>query len=117
MFLILMVLHNVELLDDLLQAWEDCGVSGVTILQSSGLAQLKQANILRDDFPLIPSLEDIMDHTENNNRTLFTVVKDENLVDKVVCATQHITGDLNLPHTGILVVVPVLQAYGLDRRR
>ena len=35
------------------------------------------------------------------------------MIDKVVAATQEITGDLNLPNTGIL---PVALAFGLDRK-
>lgn len=53
---------------------------------------------------------------ENQNRTLFTIVATEEWVDKVIAATQAITGDLNLPNTGFLVVLPVIRAYGLDRK-
>ena len=115
-YLILMVLHDTTCLDDILTAWEESGVSGITILPSTGLARLRQKNALRDDLPLIPSIEDILQHAENSNRTLFTIVHGEELVDKVVAATQAITGDLNLPNTGILVVLPVARAYGLDRK-
>jgi hypothetical protein len=36
------------------------------------------------------------------------------MVQKGVAATQEITGDLNLPNTGILVALPVALAYVLD---
>ena len=29
---------------------------------------------------------------------------------------QHVIGDLDEPHTGLLFVVPVLEAYGLGRK-
>jgi hypothetical protein len=115
-YLILMVLHDTSCLDDILNAWEGCGVSGITILPSTGLARLRQKNALRDDLPLIPRIEDILQHAENSNRTLLTIVHGDDMVDKVVAATQEITGDLNLPNTGILVVLPVARAYGLDRQ-
>ena len=38
MFFILFVLHDTDALNDVLTAWEECGVSGVTILPSTGLA-------------------------------------------------------------------------------
>ena len=38
------------------------------------------------------------------------------MVDLVVEATEKIVGDLDAPNTGILVVLPVVQAYGLNRR-
>ena len=40
MFMILFVLHDPEKLDDILTAWEEAGVSGVTILPSTGLTLL-----------------------------------------------------------------------------
>jgi hypothetical protein len=50
------------------------------------------------------------------NRTLFTVVQNDAMVDKVVKATEDVIGDLDLPNTGILTVLPISQAYGLMRR-
>lgn len=115
-YLILFVLHDNTCLDDILIAWEETGVKGITILPSTGLARLRLKSVLRDDLPLIPSYQDLVEHMENSNQTLFTIVKDEDMIDKVVAATQQVTGDLNLPSTGILVVLPVLRAYGLDRK-
>lgn len=116
MLFILFVLHDLEKLEDVLSAWEEAGVSGVTILPSTGLKRFQQKSGLRDDMPLIPSLDDMMEYVENTNRTLFTIVKDEALVDKVVAATERVVGDLDEPNTGILMVQPVLRVYGLNRR-
>jgi hypothetical protein len=115
-YLILMVLHEITCLDDILSAWEECGVSGVTILPSTGLTHLRKNLALRDDLSLLPSIEDLLHPAENTNLTLFSAVYGEEMVDKVVEATQKITGDLDLPNTGILVVLPVARAYGLDRK-
>lgn len=62
MYFILYVLHDIDLLDAVLQAWEDAGFSGVTILASTGLARYRDKPALRDDLPLIPSLEDILEN-------------------------------------------------------
>ena len=115
-YLILLILHDNTCLDEILTAWEEIGVSGITILPSTGIARLRQKSALRGDLPLIPSFEDLVEHAENTNRTLLTIVRDEEMIDKVVTATQNVTGDLNLPNTGILIVLPVLRAYGLDRK-
>lgn len=116
MYMIYFVLHDPNRLKDILEAWEKAGVSGITILLSTGLKRLKADDVLREDLPLIPSLEDLIQQEERTNRTLFTVVKDDEMVEKVVQATQSITGDLNNPNTGILTVLPVVKAYGLDRK-
>jgi len=115
MQLILFVLSNPEKLNDLLAAWEDAGAPGVTILASTGLGRLRQGTMLRDDFPLIPSLEDLFRQEETSSRTLFTLLPDDSLVDGIIAATQKVVGDLEQPHTGILMVLPVGRALGLNK--
>ena len=114
MYMILFVLDDFEKLDDLLDAWEGAGVPGVTILHSYGLGRVRQDG-LRDDLPLMPSLEDLFEHEEKYSRTLFSVVDSEATVDKVVAATQQVVGDLMKPHAGLLVVLPTARVYGLRR--
>lgn len=116
MFLILYVLHDPTRLNDVLTAWNDTGVSGITILPSTGLKRMQEFIGLREDIPLIPSLEDLMSHEEKLNRTLLTVVKSDEMVDKVLKATEDKIGDLDLPNTGILAVIPLARVYGLNRK-
>ena len=115
MSLIIFVLSNPEKLDDLLSAWEAAGASGATILASTGMGRLRQSTMLRDDFPLIPGLEDIFRHEETSSRTLFSLVEDEAVVEAVIAATQKVVGDLSQPNTGILMVLPVSRALGLKK--
>lgn len=115
MFMIMFVLHDPDKLDEILTAWEDVGVNGITIFPSTGLRRHKSKSALRDDLPLIPSMDDIMEHMVNLNRTLITLVDDQDMVNKIVAATESITGDLKMPNTGILAVLPVAQVYGLNR--
>jgi hypothetical protein len=112
--MILFVLDDFEKLDDLLDAWEAAGVPGVTILHSYGLGRVRQDG-LRDDLPLMPSLEDLFEHEEKYSRTLFTVVDSEAIVDRVVAATERVVGDLMKPKAGLLVVLPTARVYGLKR--
>lgn len=116
MYMILFVLHDPDNLDAVLNAWDEAGVSGITILPSTGLARFREKGAWRDDLPLIPSLEDFHEHTERLNRTLMTIVKGDEMVARVVAATEKVIGDLDLPNTGIMAVLPVANAYGLNRR-
>ncbi len=116
MFLILFVLDDPDKLDEVLDAWEEAGVNGVTVLPSTGLGRIRRGADYRDDLPLIPTLGDFYNRTEEFHRTLFTVVQGEKMVKQVVAATEAVIGDLNLPNTGMMVVLPVSQAYGLDRK-
>lgn len=115
MFLVMFILNNPDKCYDVLDAWEAAGAAGVTILPSTGLGRIRNVGLL-EDMPLMPSLEEFFMHDETQHRTLITAVKERAVVDRVVQATYRVIGDLSLPHTGILLVLPVLEAYGLDRK-
>jgi nitrogen regulatory protein P-II 1 len=115
MYLVLFVLHNYELVEEILSAWEQAGVSGATILHSYGLGRVRQLG-LRDDFPIFPSIEQIFENQEEFSRTMFTVLDHLDKVSQVVRATQSVVGDLSKPDTGFLIVLPVTQVHGLYKQ-
>jgi nitrogen regulatory protein P-II 1 len=114
MYLILFVLDNPDKLEELLDAWEKAGTGGATVLSSTGMHRLN-AGVIRDDIPLIPGLDDFYKRVEDYHRTLFTIVKDDEMINKIVDATQSVVGNLNEPNTGILVVLPTAQVYGIEK--
>lgn len=113
MYLVLFVLHDPSRLDAVLNAWEEEGIQRVTVLFSTGMGRIRQAK-WRDDLPLIPSLEDFYQE-ERFSRTIFTIVPDMEWVQKLHRATTKVIGDLSRPGTGILVAVPVAEAFGLNK--
>lgn len=113
-FLVVFVLDDPEYLEEVLLAWEEVGVSGVTVLHSSGLGRARRG-IFMDDLPLFPSLESLDLSQESFSRTLFTAVDNQEIVDEVVKAAQRVIGDLSNPNTGVLFVLPVVQAFGLQK--
>lgn len=114
MYLILFVLDNPDKLEDLLSAWEKAGTGGATVLVSTGMRRLSNGAI-RDDLPLMPGLDDFYKRIEDYHRTLFTIVKSDAILQKIIEATQNVVGNLNEPNTGILVVLPTAQVYGLEK--
>lgn len=96
----------------ILEAWETIGITGITILESSGLGRYKRAG-MRDDIPLMPSLRDLFESKEVPHRTLLSVVEDEAKVDEMIRVAEQIIGDFEEGHTGFLFVLPVTRAYGL----
>ena len=115
MYFILFVLHDISNMKDLLHAWEEAGVKGATVLFSTGLGRIRQNFGLMEDFPLFPTMSEILDRVENMDlsRTLFSVVESDEIVKNVLHHTQKVVGDLNQPNNGILIVLPVAQVYGL----
>ena len=109
--LLVLVLDNAELLHDVLNAWEEAGVPGATVLESTGLRRVT-AMFGRDDMPLVPSLRDLQAHEQDAHRTIFSVLDDDAIVDKAIAATESVVGDLSQPHSGILFVMPVTRVVG-----
>ncbi len=114
--LIVLVLDEPEKFSSIIQAWERIGVPGVTRLESIGSRQLR-AEASRDDLPLIPSMRSVFAGTEEHNRTLFTLIEDDALLERAIEAAQDVVGDFMNPHTGILFVVPVSRTWGVPKTR
>lgn len=112
--LVVLIIDDPDDCPSILNAWEDIGVSGVTIFESSGLGRYKRAG-MRDDMPLMPSIRDLFGSQEIHHRTLFSVVDDPEKVDEMVRVAQKIIGNLEEGHTGLLFVLPVTKAYGLGK--
>jgi len=108
--MIVLVMADGGKTNDVLQTWARCGVSGATILDSSGIGRQLAG---RDDLPLIPSLRAVLRAQERTHRTLFSVVSDSFDIPGLIRATEEAVGPLSAPHTGILIVLPVLEVHGL----
>jgi nitrogen regulatory protein PII len=115
MSMILLVLHDAEKLQAVLNAWEEAGISGATVLFSTGIGRLRESQALRDDLPIMPSLEDFYPSAENLGRTIFTITDDDSLVEKILHATESVVGDLIEPNRGILTVIPTHGIFGLRK--
>lgn len=113
--LLVLVIDDPEVEPDILTAWEDAGVPGVTVLDTQGSRRDDDAT--RDDLPLIVSLRSVLSSEESNNRTLFSVIDNDAVLEKAVAVAQAIIGDFQDRHTGIMFVVPVSRAWGILKVR
>jgi nitrogen regulatory protein P-II 1 len=112
LYLVIFVLDNPDECPAILDAWEEAGVTGVTIMESTGLGRFRRT-WQRDDVPLLPSLHEFFQSEEIRHRTLFSVVKGEATVDALLKAAEKIVGNLEGEDTGVFFVIPVLRAHGL----
>jgi hypothetical protein len=113
--LIVAVMPNIDRCQDVLETWERLGVTGITILESAGLHSLKQMRGRRDDLPLMPSLRHILGAEEYHHRTAFVVVDDSFDLQELLRATEQAAcGDFNAPDSGLIFVLPVTFALGLQ---
>ncbi|MBN1434432.1 hypothetical protein JW921_06700 [Candidatus Fermentibacterales bacterium] len=108
MKLLVFVLNNEELLEQVLEAFTEVGISGGTILDSEGMGRF-----LTYEIPLFAGFQKFMKGNKPYNKTIFSVVRDETLIPKLHRILNEVCGDLSGPGTGILFTLPVDWAVGL----
>ena len=110
------VIPNLEKVHEVLQVWSSLGVPGVTMIDTIGMASLRQW-VGRDDVPLVPSLRSLIESAEAafHHRTLFSVVPDDFDLEQLIRETERVIGRFEDPETGFLFVLPVLEVRGMRR--
>jgi hypothetical protein len=107
-----MVLDDTTRLNEVLHAWEEARVPGVTILESTGLARTLERHNARAAYAGFSQMFGV---GRVGHNTLFAVINDIDRAEAVATRVEAILGNLNNPNTGIMFVVPVLATWGLDR--
>ncbi len=105
-YLVILIVNQIEHVPEILAKWEDLGIMGITILESTGHGKLKRAGLL-DNLPLLFSLETLQELQEIHHRTLLSVVD----------TAQEVIGNIEEEHTGFLFVLPVLKAIGIQKSK
>ncbi|NWF69146.1 MAG: hypothetical protein HXY40_08670 [Chloroflexi bacterium] len=115
MYMVMYVSRDITQAEEMLEHWVKAGISGVTILESSGMSQAAQRGF-RDDIRLMFSLSTLTQAQEIHHRTLFSAIKDEATVQRVVEVSTAYVGDWSRMDAGVLFVWPLTQAYGLEKK-
>lgn len=110
MYMVMLVLDDPNRLDAVLEAWEAIGVSGVTIAETSGI---NRRRVQKTRIPARYIFGQVVEGELENSYTLFTIVKDENVVEDCLAAVERIVGDLDGPNTGVLAAWPLARVKGV----
>jgi CBS domain-containing protein len=109
--LVIVILDDLRVLPQLLQAWRTIGVSGATILESVG-AYRAESWLSRVG---LGGLSRMFEAEEVPRRTVMAVVP-ETLVEQAIAEAERVVGGFDRPHSGILFTVPVGRALGVSKR-
>lgn len=110
MYMVLFVLDDPDHLDQILGAWASKGVTGTTIIESTGLHRR-----LRKHIPMRYLYGD-SDLGERGNTTLLVIVKDEAMTQMCLEEVEKIVGDLDGPNTGVFASWPLGLVKGVPSR-
>jgi nitrogen regulatory protein PII len=108
MFMVLCVIDDPGKVDEVLEALEAGGVTGATIMESTGLHRKRDKSI-----PL-HYLYSSPEPFETDNITLFTIVPDAAMAEKCRQIIESVVGDLEKPNTGIFTTWQLDQVKGLS---
>ena len=106
MYMVMLVLDDINQLDNVLEAWVHIGVPGSTIIESSGLFR-RQISTIPMRYRFAENLS-----AEKENITLLSIVEGEANVHQCLSAVEQVVGDLNNPNTGVFCAWPLLMTKG-----
>jgi nitrogen regulatory protein PII len=106
-------LSHVEKLQTLLNQFNEQGIAGATILDSSGMGRELSE---RDEFSIFGSMRALIDQNNRTTKTLFLVVEDDQ-VKKIEKVIESVIGDLSQPDQGILFTIPLDYVSGYKKKK
>jgi CBS domain-containing protein len=109
----MVILSDLKSVPILLQAWQEIGVPGATIIESAG--GYRTSTWL--DRVGLGLLDRLFETEEVRTRTLLAVIEEEELLARAVAEAERVVGGFDRPDSGVLFVLPVAQAKGLRKKR
>ena len=111
--LLVLILDEPDKLPAILARWREIGVPGTTILRSVGA------------FGLTSWLERVglsmlgraFESPETEQRMLWSLIEDDAILERAIAEAARIVGGFDQPKTGLLFVLPVPRALGLNKPR
>jgi hypothetical protein len=104
------VLNELDYLDDILGGFVDIGLSGATVLDSQGMANIIVNSSKQHSF-LYGHLKKFMQDSLPYNKTIFTVIEKEELLQEAVSVVQNIIGHALRPGVGFMFSIPIAKIY------
>ncbi len=111
MYMLVMVLDDPARLNEILDAWTNAGVPGITIVESTGVNRVLERQTARAAFA---GFGQIFGTARVGHNTIFSVIPTLEMAETAVAAIEAVLGKLTEPHTGVVFVLPVTQAWGLS---
>ena len=104
MQVIFVVLNKIECLEDLLARLKKAGVTGGTIIDSTGMVKSLEES---DDSYLLGSLRLFLENPRPDSKTIFFIVNNEQ-VELVRKTVSDALGGIDNHDTGIVFGIPIL---------
>lgn len=108
MQLLVCVINDPSKVDEILEAFIEIGITGATIIDSFGMGRE-----LIQEVPIFAGFRNLLSGSSKYNKTIFSVIGEEEKLHKAVTAVENIVGSMKTPSTGIIFTIPVNFVKGL----
>lgn len=116
MYVLFIVLNEVEYLSDILKRMREVGLRGATVIESMGSAAVVENDIYTVSF--LASIVNALEGKSKASRVIFSLIEREEQVQRAMDEVQKILGgDLKKPNKGMMFVLPVTHFRGGELER
>lgn len=116
MFVLFIVLNEIEYLHDIITKMREVGLRGATIIESMGSTTIVENDLYTNSF--LASIVSAIEGKNKASRVIFSLIEKEEQVKSAIREVQEILGgDLKKPNLGIMFVLPVTHFKGGDIER
>lgn len=102
MYLLFIVINSEDLLDTAITGLIDMGITGSTVIDTTDALQLISHHI-----PIFAGFRMLTSGGMRHNKTLFTVIEDQALLDSTIDYLKRVCGETGKTGQGLYAVVPV----------
>lgn len=114
MYALFIVLNEIDYMEDILTGFVENKISGATILDSQGMGSAI-ANSNNKDIPLFSALSMLLGDAHPYSKTIFTVLENEDMVEKAVGVVQEVVADISGTGIGFMFTVPIAKVYPMKK--
>lgn len=105
--LLVIVIDDEVLLVPILDRFYEEGIAGATVLDSMGMG-----HVMAEHISIFARFADLTQDSERKNKTIFTIVENEEQLNRATKIIDEVVGDLDEPETGMWFAVPISKARG-----
>ena len=110
MHLIIAVIHNEELLDELITGWIDLGITDATVVETTDFLQRISHNV-----PIFAGFRSLTSGGMRHNHTVFTAIQDKEVLEAAISYLKNICRETSKSDQGIYYVLPLSQTGMLGK--
>ncbi len=111
MHLLVLVLEQNDKLPEILERLYSVGVKGTTVINSVGMGRLLAQ--YGKDSPVGKLVKEKLRKGNYTNKTLFAVIRSEDVLYDAIDTINETIGDLEKPGTGIMFTIKLDKVFGL----